>query len=760
MSTQIDTLCFDVLLLSAPNAGGPVPSISHNHSPPLSEPASSWRSIVRHDVPASLVVFLIAIPLSLGIAAASGAPLIAGLVAAVVGGIVAGALGGSPLQVSGPAAGLTVVVAGLATQFGWAATAGITCAAGLLQILLGVTRIGRLALSLSPAVVHGMLAGIGVTIAVQQLHVVLGGQAQSSLIANVARLPEQLVAHHPGSVLVGILTVAILLIWPKIPKASMVPAPLVAVVAVTAVAATFMVDVTRVNLPDQPLKELIPPTLPGGGPIAIATAILTVALVASVESLLSAVAVDKLHRGKRSNLDRELIGQGAANAISGALGGMPVTGVIVRSSTNVAAGARTRASAILHGVWIAVFVLAAGAMLELIPMAALAGVLLVTGLRLVQLAHIRTLRRHDELLVYVVTAAGVAVLGLAEGVLAGLVLALGRVLYRLARATVTTAEEDGVWIVRIRGTLVFLGVASLVRTLRTIPVGASVRVDLQVDHLDHAAYEAIEDWRRGHLARGGSVVLNRAAFRAAMRGDTGRRLIPWQPQRQLVAEVDQRAAMLDGILEFEASADPIRPMMARLAADGQKPTQLFITCADSRIVPNMITTTGPGDQFCVRNVGNLVPPYGSNSNSVDAAVEYAVEVLGIAQIVVCGHSHCGAAAAALEASADEGSALRTWLKHLELSVRRSAALPDIIDPVTGIKLSPADKLSVTNVAVQLENLRSFACVRKAEEAGRLELVGLYFDIGAAAARLVLEREPYLVRADEELATTARPPADT
>ncbi|WBQ02926.1 bifunctional SulP family inorganic anion transporter/carbonic anhydrase [Kribbella sp. CA-293567] len=743
-----------------------MPSISPNHSPPTPEPAqpgNSWRTVVRHDVPASLVVFLIAIPLSLGIAAASGAPLIAGLVAAVVGGIVAGALGGSPLQVSGPAAGLTVVVAGLATQFGWAATAGITCAAGLLQILLGVTRIGRLALSLSPAVVHGMLAGIGVTIAVQQLHVVLGGQAQSSLIANLAGLPEQLMAHHPWSVLVGILTVVILLVWPRLPRVRIVPAPLVAVVAVTALAAAFMVDVTRVSLPDEPLKELIPPTLPGGGALAVATAVLTVALVASVESLLSAVAVDKLHRGKRSNLDRELIGQGAANAISGALGGMPVTGVIVRSSTNVAAGARSRASAILHGVWIAVFVLAAGAMLELIPMAALAGVLLVTGLRLVQLAHIRTLKRHDELIVYVVTAAGVAVLGLAEGVLAGLVLALARVLYRLAKATVTVTEENGEWIVRIRGTLVFLGVASLVRSLRTIPAGAPVRVDLRVNHLDHAAYEAIEDWRRGHLARGGSVVLNRSAFRAALRDDTERRIIPWQ-QGQVVPEVDQRAAMLDGIREFEASADPIRPMMARLAADGQQPTQLFITCADSRIVPNMITTTGPGDQFCVRNVGNLVPPYGSNSNSVDAAVEYAVEVLGVASIVVCGHSHCGAAGAALdEADLDQslqnGSGLKSWLKHLEVSVRRSAAMPDIVDPVTGIKLSPADKLSVTNVAVQLENLRSFACVREAEEAGRLELVGLYFDIGAAAARLVLGREPYLIRADEELAATAPPPSD-
>ncbi|MFC0625524.1 bifunctional SulP family inorganic anion transporter/carbonic anhydrase [Kribbella deserti] len=724
--------------------------------------------MLRHDLPASLVVFLIAIPLSLGIAAASGAPLIAGLVAAVVGGVVAGALGGSRLQVSGPAAGLTVVVASLVAQFGWAATAAITCAAGLLQILLGITRIGRLALSLSPAVVHGMLAGIGITIAVQQLHVVLGDQAESSLIANLADLPAQLVAHHPASVLVGVLTVIMLLVWPKLPKVKVVPAPLVAVVTVTALTSAFTVDVTRVDLPADPLRALIWPAMPSGSWTAIASAILTVALVASVESLLSAVAVDKLHRGQRSNLDRELIGQGAANALSGALGGMPVTGVIVRSSTNVAAGARSRASAIMHGLWIAIFVLAAGAMLELIPMAALAGVLLVTGLRLVQLAHIRTLRHHDELIVYVVTAAGVALLGLAEGVLAGLALALARVLYRLSRATVTATEgADGVWTVRIRGTLVFLGVSSLVRTLRTVPAGAHVRLDVRVNHLDHAAYEAIQDWRRGHISRGGKVLdppplvaevpPATETLSPSVRATAATVLAPSAPPVESAESNAQRTSILLGIREFEATAaDQVRPMLARLAADGQRPTQLFITCADSRIVPTMITTSGPGDQFCVRNVGNLVPRAGDDSgdNSVDAAIEYAVQVLGVASIVVCGHSHCGAAGAALGETSE--GALRSWLRHLEPSVRRAADRPDIIDPVTGEILAPADKLSVTNVGMQLQNLRTFACVREAEAAGNLELIGLYFDIGAAAARLVVDREPYLVRADEELATATRP----
>ena len=327
------------------------------HRPTPTSQLAGWvRDRARYDLPASLVVFLVAVPLSLGIAVASGAPIMAGLIAAVVGGVVAGALGGSPLQVSGPAAGLTVVVAEVVVEFGWAVTCAITVAAGLLQILLGSVKVARGALAISPVVVHGMLAGIGVTIAVQQIHVLLGGPRQSSTVDGLVALPGAVLDAHLPAVVVGGVVIALLLGWSRIPSlARRLPGALVAVVSATVLAAAAGLDVARVELPGDVLDAISPPLLPEGRWSAFAIAVVTIALVASVESLLSAVAVDRMHHGPRTHFDRELLGQGAANVASGALGGLPVTGVIVRSAANVAAGARSRASSILHGVWALLF---------------------------------------------------------------------------------------------------------------------------------------------------------------------------------------------------------------------------------------------------------------------------------------------------------------------------------------------------------------------------------------------------------------------
>ncbi len=322
-------------------------------------------AVLRHDLPASLVVFLVAVPLSLGIALASGAPVVAGLIAAVVGGVVAGVLGGSALQVSGPAAGLTVIMAETISTFGWAVTCAITVAAGALQILLGLSRIARAALAISPAIVHGMLAGIGVTIVLGQLHVILGGKAQSSAMENIAELPGQIVARHDAATMIGLLTLVILVFWPRLPEAvRRIPGPLAGITIATVVSVAAGMTLPRVELPGDLLNIRFAPQLPGDGWGAFVLAVVTIALIASVESLLSAVAVDRLHTGAPTNLDRELVGQGAANMVSGALGGLPVTGVIVRSSTNVAAGGKTRASAILHGVWVLVFVVVLAGLIQ------------------------------------------------------------------------------------------------------------------------------------------------------------------------------------------------------------------------------------------------------------------------------------------------------------------------------------------------------------------------------------------------------------
>ncbi|SDL80708.1 carbonic anhydrase [Lentzea albidocapillata subsp. violacea] len=716
------------------NAGEHTP-----HGPPL---------ILKHDLPASFVLFLISIPLSLGIAHATGAPLMAGIISAVIGGVVVGAISGAPLQISGPGTGLVVIVAGLVAQFGWAATAAITLAAGVLQLALGLTGISRVVMSLSPAVVHGMLAGIGVSIAAGQLVVVLGGTAASSVPANLALLPAELAGASLGSVIAGAVAIAVLLVWPRVPRASLVPAPLVAVVLATALAFVLRLDVAHVDLPDS--HALTFPEMPQGNAGTVVMAIVTVALVASMESLLSAVATDRLHDGPRARLDKELIAQGTGNVLAGALGGFPISGGLARSSTNVAAGAKTRYAAIFQGVWIAVAVLAFTPALELIPLSALAGVLFVVGLKLVSLQRMRNLLRHREFMVYAATVLGVVLFGLLEGVVAGLVVALLRALYRLTHCSVRVEGNR----VCVRGSLVFLGVGRLVRELRGMPQGETVVLELHVDYLDHASYEAINDWREGYERLGGRVRVDEVHdtwFDRANQGKPGRRkTLPgplprwfapwshWQGTPDAVTLPAQRASaesdpMLLGMREFERRSAPlVRPFLHELAMRGQRPQQLFITCADSRVVPNLITTSGPGDLFCVRNIGNLVPMWSADDRSVGAAVEYAVEILNVSTIVVCGHSDCGAMKALVSGSAPRGSHLRSWLRHAEPSLIRFHAptAPGCAD------LPVADRLAVANVAQQLDNLLGYPSVREAIVAGTLTLKGMYFDISNARMYLV------------------------
>ncbi|MFJ7948612.1 bifunctional SulP family inorganic anion transporter/carbonic anhydrase [Streptomyces sp. NPDC096354] len=809
------------------------------HSPPPPRRGGRFR-IAGADLSASITVFLIAVPMSLGLAVAMDAPLEAGLISAAIGGIVAGLLGGTPLQVSGPSAGLTVVTAELIQIYGWRTTCAITIGAGLLQILLGSLRAARGALAVSPAIVHGTLAGIGVAIALAQLHIVLGASPQSSAAANALALPEQLGRTSPAAPLIGALTIAVLVVWPRLPgrvgrAVRRLPAALASVAIATAVAAVAAPGIARVDLPSWRSHAL--PELPQGAVLALATAVLTVLLVASLESLLAAVAVDKLTADRaggrtadsappapatpaappvqRSDLDRELRGQGITNVLAGLLGGLPVSGGAVRSSANVRAGATGRASTVLHGVWV---LLAAGLLvtaLEWIPLAALAALVMVVGFQMVNYAHIRNVHKHREFLVYGATITGVVLFGVLEGVAIGIAVAVAVALHRLARTRITVTDQGGQHLVVVRGQLTFLAVPRLSRALGQLPRGGDAVVELDGFFMDHAAYETIQDWSDAQTAQGGRVVFTgrsggRIAEPASAAHSCCRPWTPWRnhhchdrpdrsgqpidalraatraafapgenpgadqgPAASGDAEADARAAdaadatarptgrfdtpgdgavvprrtgahrLASGLSSFQRNTAPlVRDELARLAREGQRPSQLFITCADSRLVTSMITASGPGDLFTVRNVGNLVPPPGveAGDDSVGAAIEYAVDVLKVESITVCGHSGCGAMQALMGTKPDTPqTSLWRWLRHGLPSLERMASRHHAWARISGrLPADEVEQLCLTNVVQQLDHLRAHESVARRLAEGALQLHGMYFHVGEAQAYLLAE----------------------
>ena len=717
---------------------------------------------LRWDLPASLVVFLVAVPLSLGIAAASGAPVMAGLIAAAVGGVVAGSLGGSPLQVSGPAAGLTVIVAGLIEQFGWPATCAITAAAGVLQALLGLARVGRVALAIAPVVVHAMLAGIGITIVLQQLHVMLGAESASEAWENIMAMPGSFFAADIAAAVLGAVVIVLLLAWKHLPAAvRRVPGPLVAVIAATALSLPFNVD--RITFDGSLLAALSLPEMPGGNWTAVVIGVMTVALIGSVESLLSAVAVDKMHHGPRTDFNRELLGQGAANVTSGMLGGLPVTGVIVRSATNLEAGARTRKSAILHGVWVLVFSLLLAGLIQLIPQAVLAGLLIVIGSRLVRAADIRTARRTGDLTVYGVTLIFVVFVNLLAGVLTGLVLAVALVLWRVARASIHAepigSGDGNRWRVVIDGSCSFLSLPRLSAVLASVPAGAHVTVELEVDFLDHPVHDTLDAWRNRHVGNGGTVVIeesgtaslhdaqagppSRGSSRSALRSG----FAPWRSwQRRLLSGQAAHGtegagrpeipgplrSVLTGVDNYHRrNAHLVRPHVEELSTF-QDPGTLFVACADSRVVPNLITSSGPGDLFTVRNVGNVVGDDGRNA-SIEAALDFALNELSVESIVVCGHSACGAMTALWADTDDSGGrgAIDVWLDHARPSLVAFREGHPVQAAAAQAGYGAVDQLAMVNVAVQLDRLQRHPGLQEPLESGRVHVAGLFYDISTA-----------------------------
>ncbi|GAA5204490.1 SulP family inorganic anion transporter [Streptomyces thinghirensis] len=485
-------------------------AISEN---PRSENSRKFPHL-RQDFTASLVVFLVALPLCVGVAVASGVPAELGLVTGIVGGIVTGLLPGSSLQVSGPAAGLTVLVFGAVDEYGLPALGVIVLAAGLIQLAMGAMKLGRWFRAISLSVVEGMLAGIGLVLIAGQLYSAAGLDAPASGLDKIIGLPGA-AADALGSsealvsLALGAGTVAVMVLWKRLPKqVRTVPGALAAVGLATAVTAVFGLSVATVEVSGL-LDVIQPPGADAFGELAsvgILGTIVAFTLIASAESLFSAAAVDRLHNGPRTEYNKELMAQGAGNTVCGLLGALPMTAVIVRSSANVSAGARTKASRVMHGAWLLLFAALLPSVLALIPLPALAGILVHAGWKLIPFRGIVSLWRghRGEALILVVTAVSIVAVNMFEGVLIGLALSVVKTAWEASHLKLEVVDKGaGPIQAHLSGNATFLRLPKILESLEALPQDRPVELDLSgLHHLDHACRTALENWAERHSATG------------------------------------------------------------------------------------------------------------------------------------------------------------------------------------------------------------------------------------------------------------------
>jgi MFS superfamily sulfate permease-like transporter len=461
-----------------------------------------------HDRASALVVFLVALPLCLGIALASGAPLSSGLVAGVIGGVVIGLLSGSHVMVSGPAAGLTAVVISAIAELGsFAAFLPAVVIGGVIQVVLGMARAGIVAFFVPSAVIKGMLSAIGIILVLKQVPHLVGydtdAMGDESFVQpdhdnTFAALAHAATHIQWGALVVGAISLGLLLLWPRIKVGPLrkIPAPLAVVLAGVALSELFnrlvpglaigaehMVNLPTPATPIGWLSELQLPDWSVLSNPATWTVGLTIGLVASIETLLSLEASDRIDAQNRvSNPDRELIAQGIGNTLSGLIGGLPVTGVIVRSSANVDAGARTRWSAVYHGAMLLVAILAIPFLLNRIPLSSLAAILFLVGYNLAkpQIAKAAWLVGTAYFTPFVVTVAAILFTDLLRGVIIGTVVAVFFILREHMRApALVEASPPGAVLKRytLPDQLTFLHKAQVQHALESLPPGSRVELD-------------------------------------------------------------------------------------------------------------------------------------------------------------------------------------------------------------------------------------------------------------------------------------------
>ena len=483
---------------------------------------------LRHDLPASIVVFFVAMPLCLGIALASGAPLFAGVIAGIVGGIVVGMASGSPLGVSGPAAGLAVIVLAAINSLGWEAFLLAVIIAGVIQILMGYLRLGIIAYYFPTSVIKGMLTGIGVIIILKQIPHALGYDAdyegdlafQTGESNTFSNLETAIEALTPGALLISAISLFILILWDAVlikkhKIFGLIQGPVVVVICGILLNEMFQRGVLPFSLSQDQLVNIPVASTVGDffgqfslpdfshlSNINVYFTAVVMALIASLETLLCVEATDKLDPFKRTTpTNRELKAQGLGNLISGFIGGLPITQVIVRSSTNITFGGRTKTSTIMHGSFLLLSALAIPHVINMIPLACLACILFVVGYKLAKPALFKAMYHLGwyQFIPFVATVAGIVFTDLLKGIAIGMAVSIFYILrnnyknpYEFHK---TKANGKDTYKIILSEEVTFLNKGSILQTINRVPADSHVVIDASKSKvIDHDVIEIIKDF--------------------------------------------------------------------------------------------------------------------------------------------------------------------------------------------------------------------------------------------------------------------------
>lgn len=662
----------------------------------MTSPKSATPSTVPQDLSAGLVVFLVALPLCLGVSLASNAPLLSGALAGIVGGGVVGMLSRSQTSVSGPSPGSAAIVAAQIALLGsFPAFLLAVVVAGLIQIGLGLARAGFVAAFFPSSVIKGLLAAIGVLLILKQIPHLLGHDAdpqgdmaflQTDHANTFTELGHMFGHIHLGAGVVGLASLAILALWAywKPLTKSIVPAPLVVVIVGVGLGQLFgwlggIWTVEPSNYVQVPVAEswsgfigfLQRPDFSQWSNPAVYTAGLTIAAVASLETLLNLEAVDKLDPQQRTSPpNRELLAQGVGNVVVGLIGGIPITSAIVRSSVSINAGAKTKLATVVHGALLLVSVACLPMWLNSIPLSCLAAILFVTGAKLASPRQVMRMwgEGRYQFVPYALTVVAIVFTDLVVGVLIGLAVSLGFILnsnYRRPIRRIVEKHLGGeVLHVELANQVSFLNRAALQRVLDDVPSGGHVLLDAQsTDYIDPDVLGLIRDFdEQTAAARGVQVsllgfrkkyqLLDRTQYLDCSTRELQTQLSPGQVLRILK----------DGHDRFQAGQRLTRDLgrQVRATSIGQHPLAVVLSCIDSRAPAELIFDLGVGDILSIRIAGNVVSP------EVLGSMEYACAVAGAKLILVMGHTRCGAVTAATElACTPEAAAKAAGCLHLE-----------------------------------------------------------------------------------------------